>query len=183
MGGDEKMAEILSAHKLSFLMPMLAIRQDMTTHLSADGATSDSLLKWIQSNVGAEFLKQPDFIVTLLSVVLNHVTGDASKEKERLASFRSLLRSFVTPDDKRMQLTAVYALQVWAHSQGFPNGVLLRAFVNCYELDIIDEHAFLEWKEDVNTFILERVRHCFRLTNGSTGWRKPSPTLKKRTNK
>ena len=77
-------------------------------------ATSDSLLKWIQSNVGAEFLKQPDFIVTLLSVVLNHVAtgGDASKEKERLATFRSLLRSFVTPDDKRMQLTAVYALQV-----------------------------------------------------------------------
>ena len=59
-------------------------------------------------------MKQPDFIVTLLSVVLNHVAtgGDASKEKERLATFRSLLRSFVTPDDKRMQLTAVYALQV-----------------------------------------------------------------------
>jgi len=163
--GDEKMAEILSAHKLSFLMPMLAIRQDMTTHLSAEGATSDSLLKWIQSNVGAEFLKQPDFIVTLLSVVLNHVAtgGDASKEKERLANFRSLLRSFVTPDDKRMQLTAVYALQVWAHSQGFPNGVLLRAFVNCYELDIIDEHAFLLWKEDVNDFYPGKGQALFQV--------------------
>ena len=28
--------------------------------------------------------------------------------------------------------------------------MLLRAFVNCYEMDIMDEHAFLQWKEDVN---------------------------------
>ncbi len=28
--------------------------------------------------------------------------------------------------------------------------MLLRFFVNCYGLDIMDEHAFLQWKEDVN---------------------------------
>ena len=34
---DDKMAEVLSSHKLSFLMPMLAIRQDMTAHLAQAG--------------------------------------------------------------------------------------------------------------------------------------------------
>ena len=34
---DDKMAEVLSQHKLSFLMPMLSIRQDMRAHLQADG--------------------------------------------------------------------------------------------------------------------------------------------------
>ena len=53
--------------------------------------------------------------------------------------------------------------QVWAHSQGFPNGVLLRAFVNCYELDIIDEHAFLLWKEDVNDFYPGKGQALFQV--------------------
>ena len=54
--------------------------------------------------------------------------------------------------------------QVWAHSQGFPNGVLLRAFVNCYELDIIDEHAFLLWKEDVNDFYPGKGQALFQVS-------------------
>lgn len=47
-------------------------------------------------------------------------------------------------------MTAVYALQVFNYDLGFPKGMLLRSFVNCYELDILDEHAFLQWKEDVS---------------------------------
>jgi len=161
---DDKMAEVLSHHKLSFLMPMLSIRQDMRAHLESEGGSPDSLLKWIHANVGAEFLNQPDFIVTLMSVVLNHINGGkAENEKDRLATFRTLLRTFIGADDKQLQLTAVYALQVWAHSQGFPNGVLLRAFVNCYELDIIDEHAFLQWKEDVNDFYPEKGKALFQV--------------------
>jgi len=164
---DDKMAEVLSSHKLSFLMPMLSIRQDMKAHLEAESGSPDSLLKWIQGNVGADLLTQPDFVVTLMSVVLNHINsvsaGTAENEKDRLAAFRTLLRTFIGPDDKRLQLTAVYALQVWAHSQGFPNGVLLRSFVNCYELDIIDEHAFLSWKEDVNDFYPEKGKALFQV--------------------
>ena len=71
------------------------------------------MLKWIHANVGAEFLNQSDFIVTLMSVVLNHINGGkAENEKDRLAAFRTLLRTFIGADDKQLQLTAVYALQV-----------------------------------------------------------------------
>ena len=70
-------------------------------------------------------------------------------EKELLSKFRSVLTPFVK-DRGELQLTGVYALQVFCHGHSFPKGLLLRSFVNFYEMDILDEHAFLQWKEDVN---------------------------------
>ena len=70
-------------------------------------------------------------------------------EKEVLSSFSSLLQKYVR-DKPELQLRGVYALQTFCHSRSFPKGLLLRAFVNCYEMDIMDEQAFIRWKEDVN---------------------------------
>ena len=97
----------------------------------------DSLLKWIQGNVGGDLLTQPDFVVTLMSVVLNHINSVSAggtapeNEKDRLAAFRTLLRTFIGPDDKRLQLTAVYALQVKSE----PLWVTLQFFVVVSETD------------------------------------------------
>ena len=41
-------------------------------------------------------------------------------------------------------------MQVFCHEKGFPKGLLLRNFVNFYEFDILEEKAFIEWKENVN---------------------------------
>ena len=71
-------------------------------------------------------------------------------EKDLVAKFRIVLRPYVAANAK-LQLTAVYALQVFNHDLGFPKGMLLRSFINCYELDILDEHAFIEWKEDTTS--------------------------------
>ena len=60
-----------------------------------------------------------------------------------------MLQPFVR-DSPSLQLSAVYALQVFCHEVGYPKGLLLRSFVNFYELDVMDEQAFLKWKEDVN---------------------------------
>jgi translation initiation factor 4G len=68
-------------------------------------------------------------------------------EKELVSKFRVVLRPYVA-SNASLQLTAVYALQVFNYDLGFPKGMLLRSFVNCYELDILDEHAFLQWRED-----------------------------------
>ena len=70
-------------------------------------------------------------------------------EKEMLSKYQTVLQAYIH-DSPPLQLTAVYALQVFCHDKKFPKGMLLRAFVNCYEMDIMDEHAFLQWKEDVN---------------------------------
>ena len=70
-------------------------------------------------------------------------------EKEYLTKYRPVLKPFVAEKPK-LQLAAVYALQMSCYAMGFPKGLLLRSFVNFYEMDIVDEHAFLLWKEDVD---------------------------------
>ena len=57
---------------------------------------------------------------------------------------------FIIANKPKLQLAAVYALQMSCNALSFPKGLLLRSFVNFYEMDIVDEHAFLQWKEDVN---------------------------------
>ena len=47
-------------------------------------------------------------------------------------------------------LIDVLCFQVFCHEKGFPKGLLLRNFVNFYEFDILEERAFLQWKEDGN---------------------------------
>lgn len=48
-----------------------------------------------------------------------------------------------------LQVTAVYSLQAHCHALGFPKGVLLRWFMALYELEVVEEEAFLQWKEDL----------------------------------
>ena len=75
--------------------------------------------------------------------------GPVEAEKELLDKFRHVLKPFIA-DKPKLQLAAVYALQMSCNALCFPKGLLLRSFVNFYEMDIVDEHAFLQWKEDVN---------------------------------
>jgi len=183
---EAKLAQVLASYKLSFLKPMLFIRQDMIAHVLAHPDDPEALLSWINDNVSQEFLSQPDFVIALFSVVLGHIVesttlpkgqqGQAQAppdkslveaEKDKLAKFRGVLHSFVA-SAARLQLTAVYALQVFCHGLGFPKGLLLRVFVNCYELDILDEHAFLQWKEDVNDFYPGKGQALFQVNQWLT---------------
>lgn len=49
----------------------------------------------------------------------------------------------------RLQVVALYALQVHCLNNNFPKGMLLRWFDLLYSLEIIEDEAFLKWKEDV----------------------------------
>ena len=165
---DAKLANILADYELSFLMPLLAIRQDMAKQLAMDPGNAEDLAKWINENVPSKFHTQPDFVVALFTVVFSHIVNSSTlpaeaemektaqpekalveAEKDLVSKFTVVLRPYVSSGTS-LQLTAVYALQVFTYDLGFPKGMLLRSFVNCYELDILDEHAFLQWREDVN---------------------------------
>ena len=165
---DAKLANILADYELSFLMPLLAIRQDMAKQLAMDPGNAEDLAKWISENVPSKFHTQPDFVVALFTVVFSHIVNSSTlpaeaemektaqpekalveAEKDLVSKFTVVLRPYVSSGTS-LQLTAVYALQVFTYDLGFPKGMLLRSFVNCYELDILDEHAFLQWREDVN---------------------------------
>jgi translation initiation factor 4G len=80
---------------------------------------------------------------------------DANKDntnevaKERSCEFTPLLKTFLGGNGL-LQLSAIYALQVFCFDKAFPKGLMLRWFMALYENDIKEEGSFLKWKEDVN---------------------------------
>ncbi len=159
---DRVLAASLEEHGLSFLMPLLTLRAEMERALASDSSPT-SFSQWISGHVETKYHTQPGFVLALFQVVFKHIVETAGTgstdtpseksaieaEKELLDKFRLVLKPFVHAKPG-LQLTAVYALQVFCNALGFPKGLLLRSFVNSYEMDIMDEHAFLQWKEDVN---------------------------------
>ena len=69
---DERLVHILENFELTFLMPLLSIRQDMAKQLSHD-PNPDNLSKWITDNVESSFYSQPGFILALFDVVFKHI--------------------------------------------------------------------------------------------------------------
>ena len=159
---EEMLGEVLEQRQLSFLVPLLSIKADMARQLEADKSPS-SFLTWINSTVPEQSRAQAGFISALLANIMKSVTKettlkdnnvsvekeDTDREKELIMDFKPVLAAFLS-NNQDLQLAAVYALQVFCFSRQFPKGMLLRWFVALYEADIIDEHVFLRWKEDVN---------------------------------
>lgn len=161
MRTEEQLGEQLEQRQLSFLVPLLAIKADMWRQLESK-PDSASFLAWVTAAVPESNRKDPSFISALIASVVRYIgeettlkEGNATpekevtdKEKEMIGQFKEVLQTFLT--NQELQLAAVYALQVFCFSRGFPKGMLLRWFVSLYEADIVDEHVFLKWKEDVN---------------------------------
>lgn len=70
------------------------------------------------------------------------------KELALLDKYQRMLQTLLPTIES--QVTAVHSLQVFCLSQNFPKGMLLRWFISLYDLSIIEEDAFMRWKEDVN---------------------------------
>lgn len=62
--------------------------------------------------------------------------------------YQPTLHAFLR-DKPSLQLVALYSLQMHFHPLGFPKGHLLRWFNSLYELEIVEDDAFLTWREDV----------------------------------
>lgn len=75
-----------------------------------------------------------------------------------------ILHAFLR-DKSSLQLVAVYSLQMHFYAQGFPRGQLLRWFMSMYELEIVDEEAFLNWKEDVTDAYPGKGQALFQVTH------------------
>jgi translation initiation factor 4G len=70
------------------------------------------------------------------------------KELALLGKYQRMLQTLLPTIES--QVTAVHSLQVFCLSHNFPKGMLLRWFIALYNLSIVDEEAFMRWKEDVN---------------------------------
>jgi len=72
---------------------------------------------------------------------------DASKEKKSALSRPTKSES---GGEMNRQIALVYALQVFCHGRQWPKGLLLRLFTYMYDLEVVEEEAFIKWKEDLN---------------------------------
>ncbi|XP_018336290.1 eukaryotic translation initiation factor 4 gamma 2 [Agrilus planipennis] len=155
----ERLAEILEERDLTFLYPLLRIQAELAKQLHAD-PNPQQFYKWIKENLDPTNYTDPGFINALVTVLLKYIIQEAAactpgdekaiieKERSFLERYRPILTAFLH-EQSALQLVAVYSLQVHFFSLGFPRGQLLRWFMAFYDLEIIEEEAFLNWKEDV----------------------------------
>ncbi|XP_059507827.1 eukaryotic translation initiation factor 4 gamma 2-like [Stegostoma tigrinum] len=160
----DRMLEILEGKGLSFLFPLLKLEKELAEQIKND-PSPQAIYKWIKDNISPKLHTDKGFVNILLTSFLQHIskmapaeTGDPTSvsskemlelEKQLLLSFKPVMQKFLH-DHTELQVSALYALQVHCYNHNFPKGMLLRFFVNFYDMEIIEEEAFLAWKEDIS---------------------------------
>jgi translation initiation factor 4G len=160
-----RMMQILDDRGLSFLFPLLRVEIDLMKQINVD-PDPQSIHQWLCDHVDSRLYTDTGFIHILVTAIISHVTTETTmkqgidltispekslceQEKELLDKYKEILQKYLV-DKSSLQLTAIYALQTFAHEHNSPKGLLLRWFINMYDMEIIDEDAFLKWKEEVN---------------------------------
>ncbi|XP_076471182.1 eukaryotic translation initiation factor 4 gamma 2-like [Babylonia areolata] len=160
----ERMLEMLEDRGLSFLFPLMRVQSELGRQIATE-PSAGAIFKWIKERVGPELFTNPKFINILVTGVVKYITGESTlavnvdpavtpektvsdKEKELLDKLKGVLQKFLN-ERIDLQVAALYAVQVFCYNHEFPKGMLLRFFVNLYDQEIIEEEAFLNWKEEV----------------------------------
>ncbi|XP_050092684.1 transcription factor mef2A-like [Anopheles aquasalis] len=172
----DRMAEILEDRNLSFLYPLLRVQSELWKQIQAD-SNPQQFYKWIKENVEPGCYADSGFITAVMTVLLKYIGQETDKltedkkrvekEKEILAKYCPVLNAFLNGYYDR-QLTAIYAIQVYWFNIGYPKGVLLRWFQEMYELSVIEEDAFLQYKEDVNDIYPGKGKALFQVNQWLT---------------
>ncbi|XP_040891800.1 eukaryotic translation initiation factor 4 gamma 2a [Toxotes jaculatrix] len=160
----DRMLEILEGKGLSFLFPLMKLEKELLKQIKVD-PSPQSIYKWIKDNISPKLHTDKGFVNILMTSFLQYIAYEVNpdddeevfaapskeqldEEKQLLLSFKPVMQKFLH-DHIDLQVSALYALQVHCNAKGFPKGMLLRYFVNFYDMEIIEEEAFLSWKEDV----------------------------------
>lgn len=180
----DRMMEILEDRGLSFLFPLMRIQAELSRQIRAD-PNATVYYKWIRDNVDSKLYSDSAFITILVTVIFTYITGETTlkegidvnaapqdkalveREKELLDKFKGVLQKFLL-DKIDLHVTANYALQVFAFNKNSPKGLLLRMFVNLYDMEIIYEEAFTRWKEEVNDLHPGKGQALFQVNNWLT---------------
>lgn len=161
----ERLSEVLEEKDLAFLYPLLRIQAELTRQLQAE-PNPQAFYRWIRDHLDPASLAEPGFITALVTALIKHVAAEAAangdtadntnqdekavsdRECSLLAKYQHILQAFLR-EKLSLQLAALYSLQAHFCQLGFPKGHLLRWFVAFYDLEIVDEEAYLNWREDV----------------------------------
>ncbi|XP_027740314.1 eukaryotic translation initiation factor 4 gamma 2 isoform X2 [Empidonax traillii] len=161
----DRMLEILEGKGLSFLFPLLKLEKELLKQIKSD-PSPQAIYKWIKDNISPKLHVDKGFVNILMTSFLQYISSEVNppsdesdsssapskeqleQEKQLLLSFKPVMQKFLH-DHVDLQVSALYALQVHCYNNNFPKGMLLRFFVHFYDMEIIEEEAFLAWKEDI----------------------------------
>lgn len=173
----ERLIQILEDRELSFVYPMLRIESALLEKIQASGTTYEELKSWIDANVNGGVTNSNDFIHSLVTCVVKNAAensvlslpenfdsdgGELSwkmdkshvvKQKQLIQRHQRVLQDYlgaVRSAKRARQVEAIYAMQVYANSKGFPKYFLAHLFNQMYDLEIIEEESFLQWKDEIN---------------------------------
>uniref|UniRef100_A0AAR2L941 Eukaryotic translation initiation factor 4, gamma 2b n=1 Tax=Pygocentrus nattereri TaxID=42514 RepID=A0AAR2L941_PYGNA len=175
----DRMLEILEGKGLSFLFPLLKLEKELLKQIKADPAPQ-SIYKWIKDNISPKLHTDKGFVNILMTSFLQYISAELclsegdeqlsaptkeqlDQEKQLLLAFKPVMQKFLH-DHTDLQVSALYALQVHCNTYAFPKGMLLRYFVNFYDMEIIEEDAFLAWKEDITQEFPGKGKALFQVT-------------------
>lgn len=161
----DRMMEILEERGLSFMFPLLRVQTELWKQIQAEPSAT-RVTQWIRDNVSKDLHLTPGFINVLTTSVLRYVTSKSTlgedndaknnltkavqeKEKQLLDEMKDVIQKFVQ-DNTDLQMHCLYAAQVFCHNNSFPKGMMLRLFMNLYDMEVVEEDVFLKWKEEVN---------------------------------
>eukprot|EP00794_Sanderia_malayensis_P018214 gene18214-20032_t len=177
---DTGLLEIAKEAEISFLFPILCIQAEFLEILNETQDIS-KLQTWIKESMSIALRDSKTFIHSLLFCVLKHATSKSTlmdgldvnqnpekdlqeKEKETIKKLSPLVKTYLEGESK-LQIEAVYSLQQFCYTHNFPKGMLLRLFISFYDLEIIEEDAYLKWKEDINDSIPGKGKALFQVNN------------------
>lgn len=160
----ERMMEILEERGLSFMFPLLRVQSELWRQIQVDPSAT-AIFKWIKEKVSDDLHHTSGFINILTTSLLRYVTSESTlnnetvtsnpdkaaieKEKQALDKLKGVLQLLVN-DRTDLQMHCLYAAQVFCHTNQFPKGMLLRLFMDFYDMEIVEEEVFFKWKEEVN---------------------------------
>ncbi|XP_077976701.1 eukaryotic translation initiation factor 4 gamma 2-like isoform X1 [Styela clava] len=138
----------------------------------------EARMEFIEKRVRPKASDHEDDVEVYSKSSLDHITKHSSlaegiertqnplrkiKEKERqlLVEIKPVLQKFLH-DKLKLQLHALYAVQVFCCNKEFPKGLLLRLFNGLYEEDVVDGRLTMCGRKMLMNSIVERGRHCFR---------------------
>ncbi|XP_014240857.1 eukaryotic translation initiation factor 4 gamma 2 isoform X1 [Cimex lectularius] len=178
-----RLNEVLEEKGLVFLEPLFVLESELWAALERE-PSAQSLYKCAKDSVAPELQSTSAFITALITVSLRYIIQESTrgkeltnetvndkmiieKEKALLEKFKNVLRTFLN-ENIDLQVTAVYALQVFCFTYDFPKGLLLRWFMNLYNMEIVDEEAFLKWREDVTDIYPGKGKALFQVNQWLT---------------
>uniref|UniRef100_A0A7M4EE27 Eukaryotic translation initiation factor 4 gamma 2 n=1 Tax=Crocodylus porosus TaxID=8502 RepID=A0A7M4EE27_CROPO len=143
----DRMLEILEGKGLSFLFPLLKLEKELLKQIKLDPSPQViyNFVLFLNCSYISSEVNPPNDEPDSSSAPSKE---QLEQEKQLLLSFKPVMQKFLH-DHVDLQVSALYALQVHCYNNNFPKGMLLRFFVHFYDMEIIEEEAFLAWKEDI----------------------------------